>query len=502
MNKKGLGDIVEIMTKYTGIKWLVKKVVGEDCGCDERKEFLNKITPKIKLPKIKIPKISFKKKINTGQPEKLIESGKLKGKSLNQHQASIFVQIASYRDPELNKTLEDLIDKAANPDRLHICVAHQFSEEDDFNLTDKYRKDKRFSIIDISHEESEGVCWARNLIQQYYKGEMYTLQLDSHHRFLKNWDIECIKMVEQLQAKGHKKPLITTYASSFEPNNDPNGRINVPWKLNFDRFSPEGVLFTMPASIDEYKELKEPVPARFYSAHFAFTLGIFSQEVQHDPSFYFHGEEISIAVRAWTHGYDLFHPHKVIVWHEYTRSDKKKHWDDDSNWSLKNKHTHAKVRKLLGVDGEICTPCNVRSFGKYYLGEERTLQEYEIFSGVRFRDRGVQQWTVDHHYPPNPIVEDYDNSFLQKFKHCIDIYKQSLPEEDYEFWAVAFHHKDGTEIYRQDADGNEVKNLLNNSGDWVNIWREFNGPVPDSWSVWPYSKSKGWCQRLTGKLKA
>ena len=47
MNKKGLGDIVEIITKYTGIKWLVKKVVGEDCGCDERKEFLNKLSFKL-----------------------------------------------------------------------------------------------------------------------------------------------------------------------------------------------------------------------------------------------------------------------------------------------------------------------------------------------------------------------------------------------------------------------------------------------------------------------
>lgn len=39
----GLGDLVEIITKYTGIKWLVKKIWGEDCGCDERKEQWNKI---------------------------------------------------------------------------------------------------------------------------------------------------------------------------------------------------------------------------------------------------------------------------------------------------------------------------------------------------------------------------------------------------------------------------------------------------------------------------
>lgn len=41
----GLGDVVETITEKTGIKKLVKMVVGEDCGCDERKEKLNKIFP-------------------------------------------------------------------------------------------------------------------------------------------------------------------------------------------------------------------------------------------------------------------------------------------------------------------------------------------------------------------------------------------------------------------------------------------------------------------------
>ncbi len=40
----GLGDLIEKITTYTGIKWLTKKIFGEDCGCDERKDKLNKIT--------------------------------------------------------------------------------------------------------------------------------------------------------------------------------------------------------------------------------------------------------------------------------------------------------------------------------------------------------------------------------------------------------------------------------------------------------------------------
>ena len=45
-----LGDLIEKITTYTGIKWIVKKICGDDCGCDERKDKLNKI--KIKRWKI------------------------------------------------------------------------------------------------------------------------------------------------------------------------------------------------------------------------------------------------------------------------------------------------------------------------------------------------------------------------------------------------------------------------------------------------------------------
>ena len=42
----GLGDVVEKITEATGIKKVVKAIFGDDCGCEERKEALNKI----KLP--------------------------------------------------------------------------------------------------------------------------------------------------------------------------------------------------------------------------------------------------------------------------------------------------------------------------------------------------------------------------------------------------------------------------------------------------------------------
>jgi hypothetical protein len=46
---RGLGDSVEKFTKATGIKTVVNKVsqaLGvEDCGCDERRDTLNRVFP-------------------------------------------------------------------------------------------------------------------------------------------------------------------------------------------------------------------------------------------------------------------------------------------------------------------------------------------------------------------------------------------------------------------------------------------------------------------------
>ena len=45
VKSKGLGDSVEKVLKATGIDKVAKKVLGEDCGCEERKKALNKLFP-------------------------------------------------------------------------------------------------------------------------------------------------------------------------------------------------------------------------------------------------------------------------------------------------------------------------------------------------------------------------------------------------------------------------------------------------------------------------
>jgi hypothetical protein len=413
---------------------------------------------------------------------------------------TIFVQIASYRDPELEKTIKNMIEMADRPDKLRFGIARQYSEEDGFDKLEEYREDTRFRILDIPYNESNGACWARHLIQQLYKNETYTLQIDSHMRFEKSWDITLIDMIDQLKEDGHEKPLLTGYVSSFDPDNDPAGRARDPWRMTFDRFIPEGAVFFLPETIPNWNDLDKPVPARFYSAHFCFTLGQFSKEVQHDPEYYFHGEEISIAARAYTHGYDLFHPHRVVIYHEYTRKGRTKQWDDDKKWIEKNNRSHQKNRQLFGMDGE-----EQIDFGDFGFGKVRTLRDYERYSGLLFSQRSVQKYTLDKEYPPNPndfeTEEDWINSFTKQFKHCIDIGYDRVPEKDYDFWVVAFHDHNDETIFRKDADKHEIQGFFRDPDGYCKVWRTFNAEQkPAYWVVWPHSESKGWGERMTGNL--
>ena len=71
---KGLGDTIAKITKATGIDKVAKKVLGEDCGCDERKDKLNKMFPYKKVRQFTTDEISIYESIKNN-----IEGNILKG---------------------------------------------------------------------------------------------------------------------------------------------------------------------------------------------------------------------------------------------------------------------------------------------------------------------------------------------------------------------------------------------------------------------------------------
>ena len=415
------------------------------------------------------------------------------------------LHLPAYREPELVPTIKDALAQAKYPKRIHFGICRQYHPEDGFDNVDEYRNDPRFKIYDMPHEEAKGLAYARSIINdQLLDDEDFVLQLDAHHRFTKHWDKTLIGWYDDLKKEGHN-PLICGYQPYYNPFNDPEDRVKEPWFSEAACFYPHGTIFIRPTAFkDDWTKFTKPVPARFISGHFCFGPNKWAKEVRHDPDLYFAGEEINLTVRSFTHGYDLFHPHKIVVWHATMREERagKLVWDDQSKkgndmWWKQQDVGRSKIRQLLRVED------NGFDMTGYDLGTVRTLRDYEKYAGIHFKKKSFQKYTKDNNLPPNPLIEDdqeWEDSFMFSFYHLVDIHPDYLPEKDYDFILVAFDDEKGEGIESEYIEGHSLKNFLE-YGTPIHYEKMFlTDKNPSRVVYWGHSKKRGWAERFEAKL--
>lgn len=328
---------------------------------------------------------------------------------------SIFVQIPSYRDPQLVPTLVDMIENATEPCSLRIVVCWQHSAEEDIQTFTTHGFDliqtineggnsihilrrcgATAELIDVHYTRSKGCGWARNLAQQRYRDEPYNLQIDSHHRFSTGWDIKMKNLLEVLRLSA-TKPLITGHPPDFDPHTYPLGRQEYTSAIVFRSFSPVGLVKFKSVRINSKNQEEIAFKAKFIAGGFIFSDGKFIQEVLSDPGQFFSTEEIVISARAYTHGYEFFHPYTPLLWHQYD-NDARKVWDDHTESLVASGHIDAcasvrsdeALRKALSLFG-LSPEDSTAELGEYGLGSERTLLQYERYAGISFSCRAVHQ---------------------------------------------------------------------------------------------------------------
>jgi glycosyltransferase involved in cell wall biosynthesis len=287
---------------------------------------------------------------------------------------TIFVSVASYRDPELVPTVRDCIAKARHPEDLRFGVNWQRGGDEDISAI---AHDPRVRVVEFDWRASRGACWARAEVMKLYDGEDHFLQFDSHTRFAPDWDV---RLLAHAAATGADKPIITGYPPTYEPGGAFEG-VGEPAQIVCDRFTDEGIPLFRQQVIPGWRGLDRPPRARFLAAGFLFAPGSFVREVPYDPRIYFTGEEITLAVRAYTWGYDLFHLHEVLAWHYYIREDQPKHWTDHTDPAAGTawwQHDRASRRRVV-------TLLRHPSIGRLGSGPVRTVREYEAYAGIDFR---------------------------------------------------------------------------------------------------------------------
>lgn len=276
----------------------------------------------------------------------------------------ILVQVPEYRDAELDATLDDIARQAERPERLRVVVLSQRSPGDPpVRMPGSVARTSE--VITVPAGESRGPNWARRRLQERYDGEEYSLLIDSHLRFAPRWDTLAVAMLEGLRERA-AKPVLTGYLPAYTP-----GRRVVPERSPYKVYPlarERGVLTKLTSyPVRGWQTLRSPVVAEYLSLHFALADASIVGEVPHDPEVYFFGDEVAYGARAFTHGWDLFHPHRVLGWHAYDRATRTPHWDDHHEWAGLHARSLDRLRRMFTGDPALGG----------LIGGARTIGDYE-----------------------------------------------------------------------------------------------------------------------------
>lgn len=339
------------------------------------------------------------------------------------HEATIFINIASYRDRELPRTIASALSRARHPERLRFGICWQYDEATAHDL-DPYLDDERVSIDRVAYAESHGCTWARSRASRFFDDEDYYLQIDAHMRFAEGWDDALVAMIRDIAAA---KPLLTVYPHGYTTDGAGN-----------DELSPMDELHVLELeSIDQHLQARlrtrpaddqdRPGVSPFIAAGYLFAPGSFCREVRYDPFGYFSGEEIALAARAYTWGYDFFHPSRLLIWHRYDHGEPL-HWGDRPG-EVDGYERRARERLatlLVGDAGQL---------GRFGLGPHRTLKEFEASCGVDFG--AVSSGDALGRVETLRIDLDLDTDGI-------------APRHDYEVWVFAVFDAHGRQLHRED----------------------------------------------------
>ena len=333
---------------------------------------------------------------------------------------TIFVSLAAYRDALLSTTVINAQQRAKHPERIVFGIFDQSFHKETFYLEDMFFKEQ-IRYLRIDPEYSRGACWARSVAQSLMQDEDYFLQVDSHSLFDQDWDETLVSTITELE-QYHPKPVISVYPHSFTEDKEQDNK--------FYKGRNEGTCVSLVNADETYfkddhqyilaravhrNEIPSPCHGFLISAGFLFGPRTMVQDVPYDPHMYFQGEEPSLALRLFTHGYNIFYVNNCPIYHLYDRKDKVRIWDDrflekhrPIKWHQLDKRARERFFKLT----------NNTPLGCYGLGTTRSLQDYTDFCHIDYTNKklGPRATTgdniIDIPYTACPLPERIQHETL------------------------------------------------------------------------------------------
>jgi len=319
------------------------------------------------------------------------------GKIVNGH-PTIFIGIASYRDPLCNVAVLTAFERAKHPERIILGIVEQNSDGDVKCLRTEKPCDKdstqtickyidQIRLKEIDARTATGPTFGRYHADLLYNDEYFALQVDAHMTFINNWDEIAIK---QWSALENDMAVLTTYPSEVTKsvNTEGDSIVKTAPIICNTQMGGNGMF-----KHDAAGEIRFPVGFRdvplatpFFGAGIAFSRGHRIIRVPYDGRLpmVFDGEEMSMGVRLWTSGYDLYAPNNSFSFHPYGRKKRPPtFWENQGRNPGVREKAHRRIRHIFGQSytGDV----DLTEIEKYGLGKKRKLETYSTIFGVNFQ---------------------------------------------------------------------------------------------------------------------
>jgi hypothetical protein len=294
---------------------------------------------------------------------------------------SIFISIAGYRDTELPKTIKSLYNNADKPEELIFGIVSQ-------DLKARHPKVEwlgdQVKLYKMHARDAKGAGYARKIAMELYDEEDYFFQTDSHMRFIQGWDTKLKDMLlESQKLSNNKKVILSQFPAPYTIHSDGKDYYEKGDPDFWDDVSWTSVVNTWTGVWAGNREVMEdktkPMKSHTVLAGLLFTIGDFVKEIPYDERICFMGEELCIAMRAYTRGWDIYAPNEMVCWHFYKRENRPKVWNDNTygrSWTdIEMKSQKVQRDVILGIEQ-----------GVYGIGDYDKYVEYQEMIGINFAD--------------------------------------------------------------------------------------------------------------------
>lgn len=278
----------------------------------------------------------------------------------------LFVLLVNAQDRECQATVNDLFIKASHPERVFLGL---YDAGEQPVIAPPGIDPAQIRVVRQSEEQLPGFCAAQHAAQRLYDGEEFVLVGESCMRFVIGWDFKFIAMLELCDSAS---PVLSNHPAYFVPPNVLEESAHPTYLQAVPSWGNAEIRF-------ESKRLKvlptKPLRGAFVSSRMLFSRSDLFARVPFDPYLDEPQADISLSLRLFTHGFDIYHPRSVLAFHLPIGAPSlapNAECGKQRFAFLRNAVTQTDQAYLVDLD-------------RYTLGVARSLEAFEAFSGLNLK---------------------------------------------------------------------------------------------------------------------